>query len=78
MKANQKTTIAAAEKRVIKAEIAGLKKAAKKVSSDHKSERAKLFAEQRRIERDFMRLNRTENRELSAITRRLGILQGRL
>ena len=74
----KKTTIATAEKRVIKAEIATLKRASRKVASDHIAAHKKLAAEQRRINRDFARLDRSEQRAGSAIARRLAILEGRL
>lgn len=73
-----KTTIRTAEKRVIKHEMSTLRKAARKVATDIRQERKKLFSAQRQIELSFARLNRRETSALSNIGRRISILEGRL
>lgn len=74
----KKTTIDAAEKRVIKAEISTHKKALRKVDSDRKKEQTRILGEIRKQERLYTKITNTCRREGKAICRRLAILEGRL
>jgi hypothetical protein len=74
----KKSTIATAEKRVIKAEIATHKKAWNKVFKDCSTARRKLFAEKLKIDRELKRIDKAQERERLTICRRIAILQGRL
>lgn len=74
----KKTTIAAAEKRVIKAEIATMKRNLRKVHSDCRRERKAYGQLLRQWDTKLKRLNKTEARELASATRRIAILEGRL
>lgn len=73
-----KNSISSAEKRQIKSELATLKKAARKVVSDHKAARKLIAKQQREIDLKTKRLIKSEALEMAAINRRTAILQGRL
>ena len=85
----KKTTIATAEKRVIKAEVKSCTAALKAVSRDFK--RARRLAEKEcanafraadiaraKYRKTQSQLDKREARETATITRRISILQGRL
>lgn len=72
------TTIATAEKRVIKHEIATLKKAQRKVVSDRKKEQNRITREIEKLDRQSLNVSKATAREFERITRRIHILQGRL
>jgi len=74
----KKTTIATAEKRVIKAEIKTHKFALRQVTSDCKKERTRLSLLINRATRSLVSLGKSETRESAAILKRLAILEGRL
>lgn len=72
------TTLATAEKRVIKAEISTLKKAVRKVDADRKKEQSRITTEIRKLERLYTKNTNASNRAKASAIRRLGILEGRL
>lgn len=72
------TTIAAAEKKVIKSEISTLKRALRKINSDTAKEHKRIATVRRQLDRDAARLTRAHTSETAAATRRIAILQGRL
>ncbi|MEI6169340.1 MAG: hypothetical protein WCS52_19325 [bacterium] len=72
------TTIATAEKRVIKAEITTLRKALRKVALDCKRETRKGVLAKGKIDKEIKRIAAILKRETAAVYRRLSILQGRL
>ena len=72
------TTIATAEKRVIKAEIKTITAARRKVISDCNKEIGRINKAGRQLVREHTRATRATDRELVTIDRRLGILHGRL
>lgn len=72
------TTIATAEKRVIKAEIATLKRASRKVDADRKKEQGRITAEIRKLERLYTKNTNASRNAGKTILRRLAILEGRL
>lgn len=72
------TTIATAEKRVIKAEIATLKRASRKVDFDRKKEQRRIANEIRKLERLYTKNTNASRNAGKAILRRLAILEGRL
>lgn len=74
----KKTTIATAEKRVIKAEIAATKKALRKIESDRKKEQLRIIIQIRKLERGYTKATNACRRESATATRRMAILQGRL
>jgi DNA-binding transcriptional regulator GbsR (MarR family) len=74
----KKTTIQAAEKRVIKAEIATLKKAFRKVDADRKKEQSRITTEIRKLERLYTKNTNASRTAGLTILRRLAILEGRL
>lgn len=74
----KKTTIAAAEKRVIKAEIATLKRASRKVDADRKKEQGRITTEIRKLERLYTKNTNASRNAGKTILRRLAILEGRL
>ena len=74
----KKTTIATAEKRVIKSEIAVTKKAIRKIESDRKKEQLRIIGEIRKLERGYTKSTNSCRREMATATRRLAILEGRL
>jgi DNA-binding transcriptional regulator GbsR (MarR family) len=74
----KKTTIQAAEKRVIKAEIATLKKAFRKVDADRKKEQSRITTEIRKLERLYTKNTNASRTACLTILRRLAILEGRL
>ena len=72
------TTIATAEKRVIKAEIATLKRASRKVDADRKKEQQRITTEIRKLERLYTKNTNASRNAGKTILRRLAILEGRL
>jgi hypothetical protein len=74
----KKQTIATAEKRVIKAEISTLKRAAKKISADTTKEYRRIIKAHHALDRETQRISKSCDRETAAINRRLAILTGRL
>jgi len=78
----KKTTIAAAEKRVIKAEIAALKKASLKVTADFRSEEKAVFAAWKKADKAVhlfqARRANQKPKQLAVIDKRIAILTGRL
>ena len=74
----KKTTIASAEKRVIKAEISTLKRAARKVDADRKKEQRRITTEIRKLERLYTKNTNASRTAGLGILRRLAILEGRL
>lgn len=74
----KKTTIATAEKRVLKAEIAATKKALRKIESDRKKEQLRIIGEIRKLGRGYTKSTNACRRESATATRRLAILEGRL
>lgn len=74
----KKTTIAAAEKRVITAEISTLKKALRKVDADRKKEQSRITTEIRKLERLYTKNTNASRTAGKGIIRRLAILEGRL
>ena len=78
MSTKPKTTIAAAEKRVLKAEITTLKKAVRKVQQDARAEANNIARAHKALDRKYLRLLNACKRETKAATRRISILQGRL
>ncbi len=73
-----KTTNAAAEKRVLKAEIATWKKAARKVAADRKKEQSRITTEIRKLERLYTKTTNACRSAEKNIFRRIAILEGRL
>jgi len=72
------TSIRTAEKLSIKSEIRTHKYALRKVKSDCKQERVRLNRGIKKAGVMLVRLDKTEDRESTAILRRLAILDGRL
>ncbi len=73
-----KTTIAAAEKRVIKNEIKTHQIACRKVIKDCHREICRINQELRKLNLAHARAIRNTDREAATIERRIAILQGRL
>lgn len=85
----KKTTIATAEKRVIKAEISGLKKSRSKIQTDCNKElgrakredaadRAAALKRHNKFLKLHARVKKAMHRECDSIERRIAILEGRL
>ena len=74
----KKTTIATAEKRVIKAELSTLKKAVRKIEADHRTEQTRINKESRNLERLSIKSTNASQRAKSTAVRRIAILEGRL
>lgn len=74
----KKTTIASAEKRVIKAEIKTLAKNRSKVTKDTTREVNLCTAEISKLNRKLNRIVQSEILECKKIDRRIAILEGRL
>ena len=74
----KKTTIATAEKRIIKAEISITRKALRKIVADRKKEQRRIAGEIRKLERCYTKATNSCRRESEAATRRIAILEGRL
>ena len=74
----RKQTIAAAEKKAIKQELAQLKKAERKIGRDSKTEIDRITKEITRLEKLSDRSLKNCLREVVKITRRQAILQARL
>ena len=74
----KKTTIATAEKRIIKAEISTLKRAARKVDADRKKEQRRITTEIHKLERLYTKNTNASRTAGKTILRRLAILEGRL
>lgn len=72
------TTITAAEKRVIKAELRTCKQSLRKVQKDCVAEDGRISREIRKLETARKKLSSTYSRESAAICRRMAILEGRL
>ena len=77
-----KTTIATAEKRVIKNEMRTLGRAHKKMLADalkaHKAARRELLSAHLKYGKTTTRIDNSVKRESAAIERRVSILEGRL
>ena len=73
-----KTTIAAAEKRVIKNEITTLKKALRRITSDSVKEAKRIDLARKELDRRYIRVAKSYDRESKAACRRIAILEGRL
>ena len=74
----KKPSIAAAEKRIIKAEISTLKKAIRKMDSDFSKFIKSTTRARKELDRKQARATTSLARETSAAKRRIGILEGRL
>ena len=78
----KQTTIATAEKRVIKAEITSLKKASLKVSADFRTEQKAVFATWKKADKAIhifqARQAKQLPKQLAVIDKRIAILTGRL
>jgi len=72
------TTIAAAEKRVVKAEITTLKKAVCKIKKDAATETNSILRAHKLLDRQYLSICKATTRETKAATRRIAILEGRL
>lgn len=78
----KKPTIATAEKRVIRAELATLKKAAARVVADFRREKQAVWDRWKKADREVhkfqARAAKQQPRQLAAIDKRIAILTGRL
>jgi len=75
---SKETTLATAEKRVIKAELTTLQKALRKVASDCRRARKVQTEIQRKSKLKLARLEKSESSLTTHITRRIAILEARL
>jgi len=79
---SSKTSIATAEKRVIKHEMRTLGRAHKKMLADalkaDKAAKRELLSAQRKYRKTITRIDNSVKRESAAIERRVSILEGRL
>ena len=73
-----KTTIAVAEKCVIKNEITTLKKALRRITSDSVKEAKRIDRARKDLDRQYIRVAKSYDRESKAASRRIAILEGRL
>lgn len=71
-------TIAAAEKRVIKKELTGLKKAVRQITAASIKEAKRIDRARKELDRQSHRNAAAFNRETAAANRRIGILEGRI
>ena len=78
MPTKPKTTIAAAEKKTIRAELTALKKERRKTLANEKAACARLHRERVRVGKLLDNVSRNTTRDTLRIDRRISILQGRL
>ena len=71
-------TIAAAEKRVIRQELKGLRIAEKKIARDTANELRRIDREVSKLHKAAARVRKTWDREDTQIHRRIAILEGRI
>lgn len=74
----KKTSISTAEKRVIKAEIKTLKRAVRKITSDSVIEAKRIDRAREELDRQYLRVSKSYDRETKSACRRISILEGRL